>query len=147
MFDPSLRLVGGTQPGSTGIDRKRFNRFDMTKVGITHCYRFPVSIPPADERAVADAPINLRRLGRVRVLEALARSRRLSRADLVEQTGLARASVGSVVFDLIREGLVEETPDEASPAIRTGRPPQLGSLVPTAAYALGVHLGHHHCRA
>jgi len=94
-----------------------------------------VTNPPADERAVADAPINLRRLGRVRVLEALARSRRLSRADLVEQTGLARASVGSVVFDLMREGLVEETPDEASPAIRTGRPPQLVSLVPRAAYA------------
>ena len=106
-----------------------------------------MTIPPADERAVADAPINLRRLGRVRVLEALTRSRRLSRAYLVEQTGLARASVGSVVFDLIREGLVEETPDEASPAIRTGRPPQLVSLVPTAAYALGVDIGHDHVRA
>jgi MarR family len=108
---------------------------------IGRCYRFPVPIPPPDERAVADAPINLRRLGRVRVLEALARSRCLSRADLVERTGLARASVGSVVFDLIRAGLVEETPDETSPAVRTGRPPQLVSLVPTAAYALGSTSG------
>jgi predicted NBD/HSP70 family sugar kinase len=114
---------------------------------ISRCYRFPVATPPSDERAVADTPINLRRLGRVRVLEALARSRSLSRADLVEQTGLARASVGSVVFDLIRTGLVEETPDEASPAIRTGRPPQLVSLVPTAAYALGVDIGHDHVHA
>jgi predicted NBD/HSP70 family sugar kinase len=103
------------------------------------------SRPDAD--TTADTPINLRRLGRVRVLEALSQNRSLSRAELVQQTGLARASVGSVIFDLIRAGLVEETADEAAPAIRTGRPPQLLSLVPTAAYALGVDVGHDHVRA
>ena len=99
-----------------------------------------------DASAAADAPINLRRLGRVRVLEALSQNRSLSRGELAHQTGLARPSVGSVIFDLIRAGLVAETADKATPAIRTGRPPQLLSLVPTAAYALGVDIGHDHVR-
>lgn len=102
---------------------------------------------PPEVGAATDAPINLRRLGRVRVLEALFGSRVLSRAELVNKTGLARASVGSVVFDLIRAGLVEETADEPVPAARTtGRPPRLLSLVPSAAYALGVDIGHDHVR-
>lgn len=101
---------------------------------------------PPDTHAVTGAPINLRRLGRVRVLQALSENRCLSRAELVQQTGLARASVGSVIFDLIGAGLVQETADAATPAIRTGRPPQLLSLVPAAAYALGVDIGHDHVR-
>jgi predicted NBD/HSP70 family sugar kinase len=102
---------------------------------------------PADVSAPADAPVNLRRLGRVRVLDSLFRSRIVSRAELVQQTGLARASVGSVVFELIRAGLVEETADEPVPATRTtGRPPRLLSLVPAAAFALGVDIGHAHVR-
>jgi predicted NBD/HSP70 family sugar kinase len=80
------------------------------------------------------------------VLSALAETRRLSRAELVRQTGLARASVGSVIFDLIGAGLVTEAADPATPAVRTGRPPQLLSLVPTAAYAIGVDIGHDHVR-
>jgi predicted NBD/HSP70 family sugar kinase len=51
-----------------------------------------------------------------------------------------------VIFDLMRSGLVEETADEASPGIRTGRPPQVFGLVPTAGYALGVDVGHDHVR-
>ena len=95
------------------------------------------------------APINLRRLGRVRVLQALAENSPLSRADLVRQTGLARASVGGVIFDLIAAGIVEETADADSGPTPppTGRPPQLLSLVPTTAHALGVDIGHDHVRA
>jgi predicted NBD/HSP70 family sugar kinase len=99
-----------------------------------------------DAHAGTGAPINLRRLGRVRVLQALSEKRGLSRAELVQQTALARASVGSVIFDLISAGLVQETVDAATPASRTGRPPQLLSLVPAAAYALGVDIGHDHVR-
>lgn len=115
-------------------------------LAIGGCYRFPMARSLPNAGATTGAPINLRRLGRVRVLEALSRHRILSRADLVQQTGLARASVSSVVFDLIRAGIVAETADEATPVIRTGRPPQLISLVPTAAYALGVDIGHDHVR-
>ena len=110
------------------------------------CYRFLVAPVLPDSQPTAGTPINLRRLGRVRVLHALSDSRGLSRADLVQQTGLARASVGAVVFELIGAGLVQESADAGTPAMRTGRPPQLLSLVPAAAYALGVDIGHDHVR-
>jgi predicted NBD/HSP70 family sugar kinase len=105
-------------------------------------------VPSADD---ATSPINLHRLGRVRILRALSENAYLSRADLVTHTGLARASVGSMVLDLINAGLVEETADDAAaagadPTARAGRPPQLLSLAPAAAYALGVDIGHDHVR-
>jgi predicted NBD/HSP70 family sugar kinase len=111
---------------------------------------------PAEER---QAPINLASLGRVRVLRALNETPALSRAELVERTGLARATVGSVVDDLIDAGLVRKTTDidaglirrtgdpNAASGVRTGRPPQLLSLEPRAAYAVGLDVGHDHVRA
>ena len=95
----------------------------------------------------AEAPINLWNLGRVRVLRALTERPRLSRAELVQRTGLARATVGSVVYDLIAADLIRETADTTANGARTGRPPQLLSLNPDAAYALGVDIGHDHVRA
>ncbi|HVV19263.1 MAG TPA: ROK family transcriptional regulator, partial [Pseudonocardiaceae bacterium] len=91
-----------------------------------------------------ETPINLWHLGRVRVLQALTESSELSRAELVQRTGLARATVGSVVYDLIGAGLVVET---ATAATRTGRPPQLLSLAADGAYAIGLDIGHDHVRA
>jgi predicted NBD/HSP70 family sugar kinase len=117
------------------------------------------------------APINLASLGRVRVLRALSEESALSRAELVERTGLARATVGSVIDDLIDAGLVRKITEPAvgaqlnagSPAsartlraqsgenssanARTGRPPQLLELEPRAAYAAGLDIGHDHVRA
>jgi predicted NBD/HSP70 family sugar kinase len=102
----------------------------------------------SDEQPAPDAPINLRNLGRVRVLQALADTGRLSRPDLVRRTGLARATVGSVVADLIAAGLLtEHGTDAPDGVVRTGRPAQTLSLVPTAAYAAGVDIGHDHVRA
>jgi predicted NBD/HSP70 family sugar kinase len=100
-----------------------------------------------DPHAAAETPINLHNLGRVRVLQALSDNPRLSRAELVRRTGLARATVGSVVFDLIAAGVVRETADAAPSGQRTGRPPQLVSLEPDAAYAVGLDVGHDHVRA
>jgi predicted NBD/HSP70 family sugar kinase len=105
-----------------------------------------VSTTPAGSTGAAEAPINLWNLGRVRVLHALTQTSRLSRAELVQRTSLARATVGSVVYDLIGAGLVEEITDTATSA-RTGRPPQLLSLKPDAAYAVGLDVGHDHVRA
>jgi predicted NBD/HSP70 family sugar kinase len=96
--------------------------------------------------AITNAPpINLWNLGRVRVLSALTETPRLSRTDLVQRTGLARATVGSVVYDLIAAGVLAEVTDQAT-GTRTGRPPQLLSLKPDAAYAVGVDVGHDHVR-
>jgi predicted NBD/HSP70 family sugar kinase len=47
----------------------------------------------------------------------------------------------------MRSGLVKETAGHAMPGVKTGRPPQLFALVPTAGYALGVDIGHDHVRA
>ena len=87
-------------------------------------------------------PVNLSSLGRVRVLQALTGGKGLTRAELVRRTGLARATVGSVVYDLIGAGIVAETVG----ASRAGRPPQLLSLVPSAGYAVGLDIGHDHVR-
>ncbi|WP_194919479.1 ROK family transcriptional regulator [Catenulispora rubra] len=100
-----------------------------------------------DAETAAQTPINLHNLGRVRVLQALADHPRLSRAELVRRTGLARATVASVVFDLIAAGALRETAEAAPSAQRTGRPPQLVSLEPDAAYAVGLDVGHDHVRA
>ena len=95
----------------------------------------------------AQTPINLASLGRVRVLRALSERSALSRAELVQYTGLARATVGSVLDDLIGAGLVRKTTEAAAPGARTGRPPQLLALEPRAAYAAGLDVGHDHVRA
>ncbi|WP_394619901.1 ROK family transcriptional regulator [Lentzea sp. JNUCC 0626] len=88
-------------------------------------------------------PANLRRLGRLRVLQALSEIGEVSRGDLLRHTGLSRATISSLVADLAREGLVRE---QSSAATRLGRPPQVVSLVPEAGYAFGLDLGHDHAR-
>ena len=94
----------------------------------------------------AQPPINLASLGRVRVLRALNERGTLSRAELVRLTGLARATVGSVLEDLIGAGLVRKSADPVVGA-RSGRPPQLLSLEPRAGHAVGLDIGHDHVRA
>ncbi|MEU6853452.1 ROK family transcriptional regulator [Actinacidiphila alni] len=91
--------------------------------------------------------MNLREVGRLRVLEALHTSPRSSRPELVRVTGLSRATVSSLIADLITVGLVteDESPEEQEPR-RTGRPAQSLSLVPSAGYAIGADIGHQHVR-
>jgi predicted NBD/HSP70 family sugar kinase len=106
-----------------------------------------VSATPTSPHGGPDAPINLWNLGRVRILAALTERRSLSRAELVQRTGLARATVGSVVYDLIDAGLVRESANTGPTGARTGRPPQMLSLAPEAGYAIGIDIGHDHVRA
>jgi predicted NBD/HSP70 family sugar kinase len=101
----------------------------------------------SDNWAAPEPPIGLSDLGRVRVLRALTEKPWLSRAELVRRTGLARATVGSVIFDLMGAGLVRESAAAGATGTRTGRPPQLLSLEPEAGYALGLDIGHDHVRA
>lgn len=113
-------------------------------------YRNHVHTDAQITTASAEAPISLTDLGRVRVLRALVERPRLTRSEIVGRTGLARATVGSVIYDLMTAGLVRETaaPGPSGPVgTRSGRPPQLLSLEPTAAYALGLDIGHDHVRA
>jgi predicted NBD/HSP70 family sugar kinase len=99
----------------------------------------------ADTGRTAEAPVNLRRLGRLRVLQALTDAGEHSRASLTRRTGLARATVSSVIFDLIGEGLVREQAAQTTET-KLGRPPLTLSLVPSAAYVVGVDVAHDHVR-
>jgi predicted NBD/HSP70 family sugar kinase len=89
-------------------------------------------------------PLNLREVGRLRVLTALSDSVRISRPELVRRTGLSRATVSALLTDLSYTGLVQE--EDESEARRTGRPARSLSLVPSSAYAVGTDIGHQHVR-
>jgi predicted NBD/HSP70 family sugar kinase len=52
-----------------------------------------------------------------------------------------------VIDDLIDAGVVRKTGQAPATSARTGRPPQLLSLEPRAAYAAGLDIGHDHVRA
>jgi predicted NBD/HSP70 family sugar kinase len=91
--------------------------------------------------------MNLREEGRLRVLQALYDSAATSRPELVRTTRLSRATVSSLVADMITAGLVHEDDDVAEPGNRpTGRPAQPLSLNRSAAYAVGTDIGHTHIR-
>jgi predicted NBD/HSP70 family sugar kinase len=112
-----------------------------------HCYRGRVYTPQSDLSTETDSPIGLTDLGRVRVLRALAEHRQLSRSEIVGRTGLARATVSSIVYELINGNLVREDAAADVGGPRTGRPAQVLSLVPDSAYALGLDIAHDHVRA
>lgn len=97
--------------------------------------------PASDEHT----PVKLRRLGRLRVLQSLSDEGEISRPDLVRFTGLSRATVSSVIADLIDEGIVGERPGAAATS-RLGRPPLTVFLEPASAYAFGVDIAHDHVR-
>ncbi|MGA3221111.1 MAG: ROK family transcriptional regulator [Acidimicrobiales bacterium] len=84
----------------------------------------------------------------MRILRALHENRIASRTQLERFTGLSRATVAALTADLISAGIVEETGatgDEIG-VRRTGRPAQLLSIQPSAAYAVGVDIGHQQTR-
>lgn len=94
-------------------------------------------------------PLSVRQLNRLRVIEAIYRHPATSRAEITRRTGLARQTVSTILEELERAGLVQERsvprPGDA-PARNTGRPPILLSLVPGAAFAVGLDFGHQHIR-
>jgi predicted NBD/HSP70 family sugar kinase len=89
-------------------------------------------------------------MSRLRIIEALYRRPLSSRADLARHTQLSRATVSTLVEELVRAGLVEEGagsgPADATAESGVGRPPILLSLVSRAAFALGLDFGHQHIR-
>ncbi len=99
------------------------------------------------EELAVTAPMNLREEGRLRVLQALYDSAGTSRPELGRVTGLSRATVSSLVADMIAAGLVCEDNGLAEPENRSmGRPAQPLSLNRSAAYAVGADIGHTHVR-
>jgi len=96
----------------------------------------------------AQRPVSLRLAGRLRVLEALNAEHGLSRLDLGERTGLARATVTSIVADLTDQGIVVDAgPAWSGDQAARGRPPRLVRLAPDAGYAIGLDIARDHLRA
>jgi predicted NBD/HSP70 family sugar kinase len=93
-------------------------------------------------------PLGLRDLNRLRVIESIYRHPAVSRAEIARRTGLSRATVSTVAEELGRAHLIHEhdAPDDTQRPRGTGRPPTLLSLVPGAAFAIGIDVGHQHVR-
>src|SRR3954451_11350316 len=83
-------------------------------------------------------------MNRFRVIQALFRNPGSSRTAVAELTGLSRPTVSAFMEELERAGIVEPYGDP--PPRQSGAPPQLMSLVPRAAVAVGVDMGHEHLR-
>ncbi len=80
-----------------------------------------------------------------RLVEALRVTGPATRAQLVEQTGLSRATVSGYVADLVDQGLV--APADPSDALPTGgRPARLVQLTRRAGVVVGVDIGRTHVR-
>jgi predicted NBD/HSP70 family sugar kinase len=90
---------------------------------------------------------SLRRLNRLRVIDALRADELISRADIARRTGLSRSTVSSLVSDLQADGLVVERSEHATAhGDQGGRPPILLSFDPSAGAAVGIDFGHRHLR-
>jgi predicted NBD/HSP70 family sugar kinase len=90
---------------------------------------------------------SLRRLNRLRVIDALRAEGLISRADIARRTGLSRSTVSSLVSDLQADGLVVEREETAAAfGDQGGRPPILLSFDASAGAAVGIDFGHRHLR-
>jgi len=74
----------------------------------------------------------------------LLRAESMSQADIARKMGLTRAAVSLITEELTQEGFIAQTEVSAS---GRGRPPVLLSLIPDAAYAVGICLNRDGCHA
>src|SRR5262245_47538573 len=91
--------------------------------------------------------LNARQLNRLKVIEALYRQPASSRTEVADYTALSRPTVSMLIEELERAGIVRQHDADDSRPRGTGRPPVLMSLVPRAAFAVGLDMGHEHVRA
>jgi len=85
----------------------------------------------------------IKRMNTAIVLESVLRDAPLSRADISALTGLNKATVSSLVQDLIDTGLVREIGTGQSSG---GRKPVLLEFVAESGYAIGIDLGVNYIR-
>jgi predicted NBD/HSP70 family sugar kinase len=81
-----------------------------------------------------------RRINETRVLQSLFEVGPLSRADIARKLGLTKATMTSVIGDLLGKGSIREVESVAGTA-RKGRPGISVGLNPSAAYFLGAEVG------
>lgn len=83
------------------------------------------------------------RYSRRLILDQIRQRADRSRSDLVQLTGLSKATVSAIVAELIESGLVQETGNQ-NPIV--GRPRISLSLVPDANFVLGAEVTTDECR-
>lgn len=99
----------------------------------------PPDAPPPTSRAT--------RYHRESVLAAVRTARAISRVDLARSTGLARATVSTIVAELQAAGILKELPQTPETQRGAGRPSRLVAFASTAGTVAGVDFGHSHVRA
>lgn len=82
-------------------------------------------------------PELLRKINRSKLLSILESGELISRAELARRSGLSRATVSSIIDDLLNLGLLQEKKLGNSDS---GRPPILLAFVPTAWFAIGAEM-------
>lgn len=92
-------------------------------------------------RSVQPTSAALRAANRARIVSELRRRGSVTRLDLVRRTGLSRATVSSVVGELLQAGLVVE---RRQPSGATGRPAAQLALDRSAGVAIAVDVGVRH---
>lgn len=97
--------------------------------------------PVVNERAGPRKPFRLRERSMTLVLAAISRSGPISPAQLSTSTGLSRATIASVVHELVDDGRVVGTLDSGG---GRGRPPQMLRVAPARGYVVGIDFGHSH---
>lgn len=96
-------------------------------------------------RAHGGSLTDLRSSNRNAVINVLAGSGPLSRAEVSRMTGISRSAVSSLVEELLRDdSLVEDS--SHSPRSGSGRPATLLRLTADRGTAIGVDIGHRHIR-
>lgn len=84
---------------------------------------------------------------RSRIIQVLAETGAVSRAELTRATALAFSTVSALVGELQDDGLVTERADRPRVEAVMGRPPTLLALGRSAGLAVGVEVGKQHIRA
>ena len=95
---------------------------------------------------MARQPTSIRDINQLRILELLRYGPGMSRAEIVRQSGLGKATVSTIVADLLAAGVVSE--DETDIQVTSiGRPPVPLKINGAARMAIGVELTGSQCLA
>ncbi|GAA4656593.1 ROK family transcriptional regulator [Arthrobacter cryoconiti] len=90
----------------------------------------------------ANTPQQLRRANMATILAVLRRSGAANGTDLIDATGLARATVIAVCDDLIKAGWVQELPaQKPSTGVQKGRPARVFEFDARAGFVVGLDIG------
>ena len=87
--------------------------------------------------------INLVKSHNVRaILLSLLQDGQISRVELAEKLSLSNTTITNLISELLDQGIIlEEEVEIHEERRRVGRPRRMLRLVPSARYAIGVHIG------